>query len=57
MRTDEQIEKIKKYESSPIQLLNVISKEKVKSLINFHNQNNKVASQYPIHNTQNYKVI
>ena len=42
MRTDEQIEKIKKYESSPIQLLNVISKEKVKSLINFHNQNNKV---------------
>jgi len=42
MRTDKQIEKIKKYESAPVQLLNVINEEKIKSLINFHNQNDKV---------------
>jgi len=42
MRTDIQIAGIKKHESNPVQLFNLINKEKIKSLINFYNSNDKI---------------
>jgi len=42
MRTQEQIQELKKMQSPPVQLWNVLTPSKIQELIEYHNQNEKI---------------